>query len=163
MLSRRQFTKNCFALSMLSAFPLLGGCRNGTLRLGYNPWIGYSSFNFIQEEGLIPPKVSLRQFSHTTATIHQLKNDHIDGGAFTLDEVLTLRSQGIPLTVVMIFDISAGADVVLTRDGRSIQPGYRVAYESSATGRLMFHLMMQYQHLDAKEVIEVPLPVNEHQ
>ncbi|WP_173292299.1 ABC transporter substrate-binding protein [Thiosulfativibrio zosterae] len=158
MLTRRQFTKNLFALSALSSVPLLSSCeKTGALRIGIHPWVGYESLYLAEESGELPNKVKLVKTQGNAENLALLSTGEIDGGTFTVDEVLLARSQGIPLVIVMLFDISAGADQVLTKTGGPIKAGNTVAYEPSAVGTLLFYLALERQGLTPKDVFGVRL------
>ena len=96
-----------------------------------------------------------------------LERGTVDGACITLDELLRARDNGMQLTAVLVFNISAGADHVLARRGiTSIRQlaGKRIAVERSALGDLMLHLSLQAAGLDCTQVQVVPMtPDNHHQ
>ena len=64
----------------------------------------------------------------------------MDGAAMTLDEVLQARASGLPLSVVMIFDISAGADMLVAYPGIKTLAdlkGRCIGFEQGSVGELM--------------------------
>nr|WP_320116716.1 ABC transporter substrate-binding protein [uncultured Desulfuromonas sp.] len=59
--------------------------------------------------------ISLEHTTSLSESAALLRQNQVDGAALTFDEVFQLRQEGIPLTVILIFDISSGADLLLTR------------------------------------------------
>ena len=47
--------------------------------------------------------------------MHAMRNDVLEGAALTLDETLSLIDDGIDLKVILVMDISNGADVLLAK------------------------------------------------
>ncbi|MCK5188995.1 MAG: ABC transporter substrate-binding protein, partial [Methylococcales bacterium] len=79
-------------------------------------WPGYDLMFLAQKQGwLVDPNLKLLTTQSATDSIMALSTGQVDGAALTLDEVLLARDKGIPLTIVLVFDISAGADMVLSR------------------------------------------------
>ncbi|MDO9067107.1 MAG: ABC transporter substrate-binding protein [Deltaproteobacteria bacterium] len=62
-------------------------------------------------------QVRLVEMSSGQDSLKALAEGKVDGAAMTLDEVLQARASGLPLSVVMIFDISAGADMLVAYPG----------------------------------------------
>jgi NitT/TauT family transport system substrate-binding protein len=94
-----------------------------------------------RHEGWMPNKeIVFLETTSATDSLNALAEGKVDGAALTLDEVLRARNKGIPLTVILVFDVSAGADVVLARPHiKSIRDlaGKRIGVEQSAIGALM--------------------------
>lgn len=164
-ISRRQLI---FSLPYFAAALVLSGCA----RVGDKPvsiaahiWPGYELMFLARNEGGLDAKqVSLLETTSATDSIRALAEGKVDGAALTLDEVLEARSKGIPLSVVMIFDISAGADVLLVRpDIRSLAElkGRRIGYEAGALGALMLSEALRAGRLAKSDVHLVSLAINE--
>nr|WP_320050316.1 ABC transporter substrate-binding protein [uncultured Desulfuromonas sp.] len=93
-------------------------CRtsNDTIKIAIHHWIGYESLTLCEQEHLINQNlVSLIHSASLSDSAALVRKDLVDGAALTFDEVFQLRQEGIPLTVILIFDISSGADLLLTR------------------------------------------------
>jgi NitT/TauT family transport system substrate-binding protein len=109
-------------------------------------------------------QVNLVETASATESLKALAEGKVDGAALTLDEVLQARSKGMPLTVVMIFDVSAGADVLIARPGikkLADLKGRRIGYESGALGALMLAETLRAGGLTKKDVKLVSLAINE--
>lgn len=164
--TRREFLVGLGATVLL---PLLPGCaKRPPLRIAAHPWPGYELLFLARREGwLSEGQVRLVETSSATASLTALERGTVDGACITLDELLRARDNGMQLTAVLVFNISAGADHVLARRGiTSIRQlaGKRIAVERSALGDLMLHLSLQAAGLDCTQVQVVPMtPDNHHQ
>lgn len=164
-ISRRTFIT---ALGASVVLPFLPGCPRAArpLTIASHIWPGYEFMFLARREGWLPQEgVSLLETSSATSSIQALREGKADGAALTLDEVLRVRGDGIPLTVVLVFDVSSGADAVLARPGINKPEdlaGKRIGYEKTALGALMFHKLLEAAHLPAQAVIQVPLAVDHH-
>jgi NitT/TauT family transport system substrate-binding protein len=90
-------------------------------------------------------RVNLIETASATASLAAVRERRADGAALTLDEVISARAEGIPLTVVLVFDASAGADAVLARPDIETLPelaGKRIAVEQTALGAFMLQMVL---------------------
>ncbi|MGD2118340.1 MAG: ABC transporter substrate-binding protein [Chromatiales bacterium] len=99
--------------------------------------------------------ISLQETSSASETLQLLREGKLDGGALTFDEVIRARAEGLDLVVVLVFDISAGADVVLVEP--SIQQpgdirGTRIGVEVGAVGSIMLDQFLKYAGLEKQDV-----------
>lgn len=167
MLTRRAFAQLMLTLPFSSA--LLTSCTSSApMRVAIHEWIGYNSFYLAEAQAKLPESVSLIKLRNNSEKMEYTKQGLVDAGTYTLDEVLQLRSQGIPLTIVAILDISAGADVVLVRSDEHknlvpIQANQRIAYEPTQIGELMLDLLLDRLDLTREQMRLIPLPVGEDQ
>jgi len=143
------------------------GCEQSRpLEVAAHVWPGYELMYLAKELGwLDPQEVRLAPTTSATESIDALIAGNVDAAALTLDEVLSVRAQGIPLAVVMVFNVSAGADVVLVRPDAA-QPrglkGLRVGYEQGAVGALMLQKALSHAGLGLEDIIAVDLPPSRH-
>lgn len=149
------------ALALLGLSLCVAACGPGQpLRVGTHSWVGYESLRLARDFGWLPPGVSLSEQTSAGNSLSALRAGTIDAAALTLDEVLQARAQGVPLTVVLVFDSSAGADVLLARPPISRLAdlaGRRVAYEPTAVGSLVLREALQRAGLTAESVTLVEL------
>jgi NitT/TauT family transport system substrate-binding protein len=136
------------------------------LRFGAQPWPGYELVYLARARRYFAPEqVRLIESPSASASLRALATGALDGAALTLDEVLTARERGLPMSVVAVADVSMGADVVMSRPGLR-QPadlaGRRVGLESSATGAVMLDALLTRSGLSLKDVKIVPLTVDQH-
>lgn len=136
------------------------------LTIASHIWPGYEFMFLAQREGWLPQEgVSFIETNSATVSRSLLTAGKVDGAALTLDEVLRLRADGEPLTVGLVFDVSAGADVVLARPGIETLAdlaGKRIAAERSGLGALMLHKVLEAAGLPLQAVTAVSLSVDDH-
>jgi len=148
------------------AMPACGLLIDRPIAVAAHVWPGYAPMFLAQDEGWLNAKqVRLVQTRTATASIQALINGEVDGAALTLDEVLKVRSMGLPVSVVMVFNVSAGADMLLADASIKNLPdlkGKRIGYEPSSVGEVMLIKILQMAHLTKKEVLLVPINVDQH-
>ena len=64
-----------------------------------------------------PQLVTVLATNSAPQSLDLLASGKIDGAGLTLDEVLRALERGIDLSIILVCDISAGADVLLARPG----------------------------------------------
>ncbi|MDP1596886.1 MAG: ABC transporter substrate-binding protein [Methylotenera sp.] len=148
------------------AMPACGLLIDRPIAVAAHVWPGYAPMFLAQDEGWLNAKqVRLVQTRTATASIQALINGEVDGAVLTLDEVLKVRSMGLPVSVVMVFNVSAGADMLLADASIKNLPdlkGKRIGYEPSSVGEVMLIKILQMAHLTKKEVLLVPINVDQH-
>lgn len=99
----------------------VSGCKWGAdkpIAIAAQVWPGYEPMFLARSEGwLDAERVHLLETASATESLQALRDGTVDGAALTLDEVLKARATGLSLSVVMIFDLSAGADMLVARAG----------------------------------------------
>lgn len=162
---RRKFVA---LMGALACSPLLSSCASSAqpVTIGLHVWPGYEPLPLAQSLGWLDEKqVRLVDTSAATASLKLLEAGSIDGACLTLDEVLRARENGIPLSVLLVCDISAGADMILARPGIKHLAGIkgrRIGVEEGALGALMLHAALREAGISAKDIRPVALPVNHH-
>lgn len=161
MLSRRNLLLSGLTTGLL--IPSLSGCApQRPLKVGLNAWIGNQMLPVAQSLGFFDERVQIIANRSATESIQALQNGSLDAATLTLDEVLLARDGGVNLTIVMIFDISAGGDKLIARPDIATLAdlkGKRIAYEASALGALMLHKILETAQLTHDDVIAVNIPV----
>lgn len=146
----------------------IGGCltTREPLRIARHVWPGYE-FMFLAERAgkLDETTLNLIDTPSATESMRLLSTGQADGAALTLDEVLQARAQNVPLQVVLVFNISLGADVLLGRpamaDLRALQ-GRRIGYEATGVGALMLYKALQVAGLRYTDIVAMPLSSDQH-
>lgn len=165
LLSRRFFLKT---LATIATIPLFSDCSPTIepLAITSHVWSGYELMFLAQREGwLLPQSVQLIETLSATESIQALIEGKADGAALTLDEVLRVRAQGVPLTCVLVFDVSAGADMVLSKtdlNDLSELAGKRIGFEPSALGAVMLYKLLQAAQLEKSAIIPVAVNYDQH-
>jgi NitT/TauT family transport system substrate-binding protein len=155
----------CLPLCFLSA-----GCSRQEatpLRVGSSMWPGFEAFYVARELGYWnADQTRLVEYASTSETIRAFRNGTIDGGMMTLDEALLLTEDIADIRVVMVADVSNGADVILAKpEFGSVKDlkGHRIGAETTALGAYVLLRALQLSGL-TREVVEiVPLEFSEHE
>ncbi len=120
------------------------------LRVGTNVWPGYEPLYLAREQGFYNHHIKLVELPSASDVIDALRMGHLEGGALTLDEVLSLIQEGQDLVVVLVFNISAGADMLMAHpDIQTLSDlrGKTIALETTAVGALMLKNAMDFAGL----------------
>lgn len=161
-MKRRQFLINICAIL---ALPLLSSCSpNPQLNVGIHPWIGYETLYLANDFNWLPPELQLHIGNSAVDSVNGLLSGELDAACLTLDEVLRAREAGVPLTVVLVFNTSAGADVVMARnniENTSDLKGKRIAVENNATGALILSNMLSQAGISTTSVEIINTPVEQ--
>jgi len=156
-------------LAVAALMPMLwaAGCAPAKpLVLAGHPWPGYEPMFLARSLGYMPQNLTLRETPTVHASIEDMKQGRADGAMLTLDEILQLRDHGIPLEIVLVFDISKGADVFLSRPGISrleALKGKRIGAEDSALGTLLLTMVLEKAGLRMSDVSLKRIVYEEHE
>ena len=128
-------------LAFLALVLLLAGCGRDpepVLRIGTNVWIGSEPLYLARDLGHLDSRaVRLVEYPSASEVLRAYRNQTIDGMVISMDELLGLAADGLQPKVILVVDVSHGADVVVGRPGmRTMMDlrGRRVAVERSALG-----------------------------
>lgn len=159
---RRSFIRRWGTAPLALAVPWWSSCSSAvSLQVGIHPWIGYESLNLAQDFKWLPSGAELVATQDMAESARALQTGHLDAACLTLDEVLRLRSLGVPLTVALVFDVSAGADMLLVRSSvRKLADlaGKRIGVEAGALGTLVLGSVLRSAGLARSDVTVVELP-----
>jgi NitT/TauT family transport system substrate-binding protein len=167
MLERARRTALLWALAYLALLPLVGCMRHPdtALRIGTNVWVGGEPLYLARELGrLDPATVQLVEYPSASEVLRAFRNEAIDGMVISLDELFGLVADGLQPRIVLVIDVSNGADVVVGRRGmRTMRDlkGRSVAVESSALGAFMLSRALALNAMQASDVNVVHLESNE--
>ena len=136
------------------------------LRVGTNIWIGYESLYVAEQQGYLAEApvrlVTMRNASEVQQALHA---GMLEAAALSLDEALNLVEDGLDLRVVLVMDVSHGADVVLARPGiASLQDlrGKRVGVETSALGAVMLQACLEAARLQPRDLRIIDMGIDRH-
>lgn len=160
-------------LSVVAGFlccGLIAGCSkppDNPLRMGSTLWPGFEAFYIARERGLWhDDQVRLLEYASTSELIRAFRTGTIDAGLVTLDEALLLAEDVPNIRIVLVTDVSNGADVILAKPAyHSVQDlkGHRIGAETSALGAYVLYRALQSHHLTRNDVDIVPLEFSEHE
>lgn len=143
----------------------LGGCtERQPLRVAVHPWIGYEALCLADDLDWLPPDITLQHGQRAADSLAALRAGTVDAAALTLDEALQARAGGLPLTVVLVLDSSAGADMVLARpdiERLTDLAGKRVGYDPTAVGALVLSELLAQARLPESAITPVELPLTQ--
>jgi NitT/TauT family transport system substrate-binding protein len=135
------------------------------LRIGTNVWIGSEPLYLARELGrLDPAAVQLVEYPSASEVLRAFRNQAIDGMVISLDELFGLAADGFEPRIVLVVDVSHGADVVVGRGGmRTMRDlkGRSVAVESSALGAFVLSRALALNGMQPSDVTVVHLESNE--
>ncbi len=164
----RQLARRLGILAFLALAFALAGCTREpepTLRIGTNVWIGSEPLYLARELGYLNPKaVELVEYPSASEVLRAFRNQAIDGMVISLDELFGLAVDGMQPRVVLVVDVSNGADAIVGRAGmrtmKDLQ-GKRVAVESGALGAFVLSRALALHGMAASDVKVVHMESNE--
>ena len=146
----------------------LSGCvrqPETALRIGTNVWIGSEPLYLARELGRLDPStVQLVEYPSASEVLRAFRNQAIDGMVISLDELFGLAADGLQPRIILVVDVSNGADVVVGRGGmRSMRDlkGKSIAVESSALGAFVLSRALGVSGMQASDVNVVHMETNE--
>lgn len=160
--------KHVWLLACIALVIVLAGCTRTpetALRIGTNVWIGSEPLYLARElGGLNPAEVQLVEYPSASEVLRAFRNEAIDGMVISMDELFGLAVDGLEPRVVLVVDVSHGADVVVGRPGmRTMKDlkGRSVAVESGALGAFVLSRALALNGMQASDVNVVHLESNE--
>lgn len=137
---------------------------NKPITVAAHVWPGYEPMFLARNEGWLDGgQVSLLETVSAMDSIQALMDHKAQVAALTLDETLKARSMGLPLTIVMVFNTSAGADMLVA--DKSIKTlsdlkGKRLARDTSSLADVMLANILELANLSEQQVTLVEVPIN---
>jgi len=140
---------------------------NTPLRMGTNVWPGYEPLYLARELGYFSEdKIKLVEYPSASEVIRAFRNNTIEAAALTLDEVLLLAQDGLEPKIIVITDISEGADVILGKPELktfSDLKGRLIGVERSALGAYVLNRALTINNMTLSDIEVVDVEVNEHE
>ena len=136
------------------------------LRIGTNIWLGYETLYLARTLGYYDQSsIHLIELPSATEVMHAFRNGLLEGAALTLDEVLSLLSDGLDLRVVLVIDYSTGGDALLAKPGienLADLSGKQVVVENSAVGAILLDAALEAAGLTLEQIEIISCPIDEH-
>ena len=155
-------------LACMALLFLLTACvrePESALRIGTNVWIGSEPLYLARELGRLDPKtVQLVEYPSASEVLRAFRNQAIDGMVISLDELFGLAVDGLRPRIILVVDVSHGADAVVGRAGmRTMKDlkGKRVAVEGGALGAFVLSRALALNGMHPSDVKVVHLESNE--
>lgn len=151
-------------LLCLLLLPWLASCQEQApvFKIGISRWLGYEPL-YLAEQLSYSPQVDVVRLSSALDVLRAFRNGNLQGAGLTLDETLTLIDDGIDLQIVLVFDYSNGADVVMgTPAVSSLQDlkGRRIGVEMNAVGATLLRAMLNKAGLTLSDVLVESMPIS---
>jgi len=161
-MDRRRFIGYLGSSAATVNLPWLAACApEQSLVVGIHPWVGYETLYLAREFKWLPEAIQLREGKTLSDSFAVLESGVADAACLTLDEMLRARAAGIPLSVAFVFNVSAGADMVLARP-EIVKPAdlakKRLGFENNALGALILQKLLEMAGLPESALTLVDLP-----
>ena len=137
------------------------------LRLGTIVWPGYEPLYLARHHELINSnEIRLIEYSSASQVLQAYRNNLIDAAALTLDESLRLLQSNEDVRLVLVLDISNGADAIIAhpsiKDIKDLK-GKIVGVENSALGAYFIHRALNIAGLNRESIQITPLTIDEQE
>ncbi|MCK9535679.1 MAG: ABC transporter substrate-binding protein [Pseudomonas sp.] len=146
----------------------LAGCESPSepLRIGSNRWLGYAPMYLADELGWATlSNIRLVEYPTANGVIRGLHNGLLDAALLTLDEAIMLQSTGHDVEVVLVTNLSTGADVLYAQPHiRSLADlkGQRIAAEGGTLAAYFLAHILDKAQLSIHDIKVVNIPVYMH-
>ena len=135
------------------------------LRVGTTLWPGYEPLYLAEEINAYKEDIRMIDYPSTSEVLRAFKNRIVEVAALTLDEVVLLEESNIPVQIILVLDVSEGADVIMVRpELKNIQglKGARVAVESTAVGAYTLSRALEVHNIDISDISLVNVENSSH-
>jgi NitT/TauT family transport system substrate-binding protein len=137
----------------------------GPLKVAVGLWPGTETLTIARERGILNgEKVSMIEMTWSSAAMRAFGNGVVDAAVLSLDETLRLRQNGHDVRVVLIMDVSAGADSLLAKGAirkTGMLRGRPVGVELRTAGTYLLAKALEREGLTLNDVKIVPLNLAE--
>ena len=136
-----------------------------SLRVGTTLWPGYEPLYLAKEIKAYKTDIRMIHYPSTSEVLRAFKNRTVEAAALTLDEVVSLAESNIPVEIILVLDISEGADVIMAKpELKNMQGliGARVAVESTAVGAYTLSRALEVHHIDISQISLVNVENSSH-
>lgn len=136
-----------------------------TLRVGTTLWPGYEPFYLAKEIKAYKSDIRMITYPSTSEVLRAFKSRTLEAAALTLDEVLFLVESNIPIEIILICDISEGADVIMGRpELKNMQGliGASIAVESTAVGAYTLSRALELHNIGIDQISLVNVEHSDH-
>ena len=136
-----------------------------TLRVGTTLWPGYEPLYLAEEINAFKRDIRMINYPSTSEVLRAFKNHTLEAAALTLDEVILLAESGTAIDIILILDISEGADVIMGRPELANMQGLngaKVAVESTAVGAYTLSRALEIHDVDIKDITLINVGVSSH-
>jgi len=132
-----------------------------TMWPGFEPFYVARELHFWRED-----QIKLLEYTSTAELTRAFRNGTVDGGLLSLDEALRLIEDQQDVKVLVVTDISNGADVIMAKpEFHSMKDlrGHRIGAETTGLGAYVLFRALELSGLTPADVEIVPLEFSEQQ
>ncbi len=137
------------------------------LRIGTNYWPGYELLYLAQSLKFYDDTpIRLVELNNASDVMHAMRTRNLEAATLTLDESLTLIQDGIDIRIILVMDVSNGADVLLVKphiNTLSDLRGKKIAVEYTAVGAVLLDAALEKAGLTAADVDIISCTFEEHE
>ncbi|MBF0282667.1 MAG: ABC transporter substrate-binding protein [Zetaproteobacteria bacterium] len=137
------------------------------MRIGANIWPGNEPLYLAKENQYFNAnEIRIIDFLSAIEVIRAFRNNSLDAATLTLDEALKLIASKIPIEVIIVMDISDGADAIIAQADYSTftdLKGKRIGVESNALGAYMLTRALNINQMQLNEIHPVHLPISDQE
>jgi len=126
-----------------------------SLRVGTTLWPGYEPLFLAQEIKAYKEDIRILHYPSASELLQAFKNQTLEAAALTLDEIISLAESGIEVDIILVLDISEGADVIMAKPEIKNMKGLigaRVAVESTAVGAYTLTRALEVHGIDIRKI-----------
>ncbi len=140
---------------------------NGPLKIGLVTWLGYGPFYIAQEKGYFKEnnvEVQLEKIEGDVERRAAIASGNLDAIALTLDSMIVLRSNGIPLKTVMAIDASNGGDgLVAVQSINSVEDlkGHEIAFPSGLPSHFFLYSVLKEHGMKMTDIKPVMMDADQ--
>jgi NitT/TauT family transport system substrate-binding protein len=157
-------------LCIIVAVSILPACSKPAeppLRIGTNNWPGYEllylarSLKFYDDT-----PIRLVELNNASDVMHSMRTRNLEAATLTLDESLTLIQDGIDIRIILVMDVSNGADVLLVKPHINTLTdlnGKKVAVEYTAVGAILLDAILEKAGLTVADIDIIRCTTDQHE
>jgi NitT/TauT family transport system substrate-binding protein len=137
------------------------------LKIGLVTWVGYGPFYIAKEKGFFKENNVEVDFEKIEGDVERraaIASGNLDGIALTLDSMIVLRSNDIPLKTVMAIDASNGGDGIVAVEGiKSIEDlrGREIAFPSGLPSHFFLYSVLKEHGMKMSDIKPVVMDADQ--
>jgi NitT/TauT family transport system substrate-binding protein len=162
---RKLWTFRCLKIFFVASILFSSTGFAQPLRVGTTLWPGYEPLYLAKEINVYKEDIRMIEYPSTSEVLRAFKNRTVEAAALTLDEIVLLAESDVPVEIILVLDISEGADVIMARpELKNIQGliGARVAVESTAVGAYTLSRALEIHNIDINQITLVNVENSSH-
>lgn len=137
------------------------------LLVGINSWPGFAPLSLAEQLGYYQnTSIDIVDYPSATEVSNALRSGNLQGGGMTIDETLMLAETFPAVRVILLTDLSNGADVIIGKPELNTLAdikGKKVGVENTALGAYMLSRGLDKAGLSLQDITVVSLGYPEHE